>query len=533
MQSPRQPTSPTTANAIKILKTAAAFHDAVLETPEDVHQQLECIRSLLELSDFDSQTLLGESGCIEASITAIRQHPENLQITQLVCGFLTNCLANTEQNQRRFMEHCGIEVLTSLLIRHVTDSKTVEQVLKTLENAVSCLPEAQKEVQDLAFMNLSHGLMKRYSSDDEILSSCIRIVGYMVKTSLYAQKEARESNTIDELIQLVKQRQNIIPYVCLETLCVAAESNPSNQRYILNHDGMNTIYEYLNSNIDDSSMLVPGIKLLQALVRQESGKTLAIKLGLLDAVLSSLTTFFNEVDTDGMILTLLCISNMLFQSEHGKKAFCEANGFFHVQKVLKQNEGQTEILTAVLRIYRNVVDGNEVISVGISNEMFDSAVNALRNKKMNEEVSQNGFSVLLGLYAESKPDDNLGKEELKELITRHMEVFGQNNQIRSIGQDLLRRLGKKKGNSEGKEQKGKFRKAVHTLIFLKRAGTSKMSSPRSTSSTSPSSRKPVQTTSPKAVSSRMISNTPSPQAPRATNRTSSRILSGWTSMSRE
>lgn len=422
--------------------SVAILHDAMLATPADQDVQLRAITSLIRISAMDDLRLLvGDCGCIQTTISAMRSFPENVSLISKGCMVLANCAFCSEQNKNRIMDCRGIELLIALMGKQESNPDFLRWACLALRNLTHASKENQIEAASFGSMDVLQRILHKNCHFEQLLTQGVAAIGNIAGGDLDCQMRTRESGCIDVIMTAMKYFSSCsFRGHCMISIKKICDRNEKNQMKVLELSGIELIEETLRTNPDNASIILKAFVAIRALCFHERVRGVVGRTGLLGTMLKTLPIAFEKQGGEVASAALKALNNATFSPEANKSILVRCGGIKTIMDLLRVYGENAETVEMGLRVFRNLSsrDGSNYEALA-GGRVFSCALDQLGRDPPNANICEQVFVIISSALSAKLDVESFGRSstETADVVRDQMVVLELNGTTQQIGKGIL------------------------------------------------------------------------------------------------
>lgn len=425
------------------LRAVAILLDSMLGNDSDEKLQLRAILSLLRMSEKDEERgLVGESGCLQAAIGAMRGFPDNAQIACSGSMLLANSAFESNENKDR-IRHCrGIELLVALMNRREYDEEFQCWACLALRNLTNRCEKNQVLAGEIGTLEVLHRVLRRFDWNKKLLAQGVATLGNIACGGLDSQLRLRDCGCIDVVVDAMKRYPESLSVQehCILSLKNICHQNGKNQRTVGELGGVELLTEVMRKHQSRPGLLVKVCTTLRYMCFEEKIRDIVGRNGALILIIEALDRVSSQCSVEEVGLVLKALTNATFSPDENKQIVVRCGGIDEVMKVLQKHKDDEEVIESGFRVFRNVSDRGGVNCQLLENaNVFSFAMARVEHFKEYAGITEHVFAMVLNAIHLRYDEERIGMPvtELKSVVIRQMAILSTSVQVQKLGRDVL------------------------------------------------------------------------------------------------
>lgn len=446
----------------------------MLQFLTDEELQLKALVSLIRMASNDEQReIVGESGCLEAAMAAMRSFPNNEHIMSRGFMLLANSAYRSDQNKAKIREEGGIDILLVSIEQNVENEKLVSYGCLALRNLTSSSTANQMEACSRGAAPVFASIMQHYPWSKKILTHVICSIGHIASGDLQCQRILREGGCISDILLLMRKHISQAVFVehCAVTIANLCIHNEINQRTISKLGGVQLLSDAFQEHAFNYHIYVRLYEALRFLCLEEYACNQVAEVGILKNMISDLHAVSKSEGASGVAMTLQALSTAVSNMEESKKLMTRSGGVEKVMNVLEEYPDELNVLNIGLRLFRNISDrgGTNCQLMAVSG-VFSFILGRMEAFPENEDVLEHCFVLLFDATVNGYDEDimDVAILDVKMAVETRMRALQLHGRAQSVGTNLVQLL---EEQSKPKEDM-RFKKKLSFQIMLSKVGKS-------------------------------------------------------------
>lgn len=445
--------------------------DSMLANANDEDLQVRAILSLIRMSGREEErTLVGESGCLQAAMTAMRNFPNS---SRLLCRgnlLLATAARDSLENKKRISRGRGIEMLIALMSRCEYEEEIQCSACNALKHLTQHCEENQKVAGECGISAVLQRSLKRFYWNKALQTDGISTIGNVACAGLDYQKKLRDCGCIDVIVDTMKRFSESVTVQerCVVAIKEVCKDNSSNQRAVRQSGGVELLTEILRKYRTETKLIVMLCSTLRYICFEEETREAIGRNGALILLLSILEPVSKNGERGDVVTVLQALTNATFGPDANKEVIARCGGVGDIMKVLTDLEDEAEVIESGLRVFRNVSDTSGVNCQLLENgNVFKYAVDSIERFQQNAGISEQAFAIVInGIHGEyDERRIGLSMNALKDVVELQLNLLSTSIAVQKLGRDLLKKIqGLEIVQSDGASKKSRSR----VLSTLKR-----------------------------------------------------------------
>lgn len=424
-------------------RAVAILLDSMLGNDSDEKLQLRAILSLLRMSEKDEERgLVGESGCLQAAIGAMRNFPDSSQITCSGSMLLANSAFESNENKDR-IRHCrGIELLVALMNRREYDEEFQCWACLALRNLTNSCDKNQILAGEIGALEVLYRVLRRFDWNKKLLAQGVATLGNIACGGLDCQMRLRDCGCIEVVVEGMKRYPESVSVQehCILALKNICQQNGKNQRTVGEIGGVELLTEVMRKNQSSPVLLVKVCTTLRYMCFEEKIREMVGRNGALILIIEALDPVSCQCSVGDVGLVLKALTNATFSPDENKQIVVRCGGIEAVMKVLQKHMDDEEVVESGLRVFRNVSDRGGVNCQLLENaNVFSYAIGRVEHFKEHAGITEHVFAIVINAIHLRYDEERMGMSltELKSVVIRQMAILSTSVQVQKLGRDVL------------------------------------------------------------------------------------------------